>query len=236
MSDVDTSAAWTERDLWRVQLPTGEVRAMTLDALDEAFQAGLVDERSPVSAPGTTTWTTLADVAGIEPESSSSATPSLSPVATDLAPPSGALVVPPPAEASLDLDLDLDAAALQPKKGRAVAFIALGLVAAAGLAFAATRVGAFAASASNALVAPVEEKAAGAAPPPVSTVFEPAEGTSGKPSLTEEQKQRLLEADKARESSRKAKTPAAPARAPRGKGSSPFVNGGDKYDPLNGAL
>lgn len=232
---VDTSAAWTDRDLWRVQLPGGEVRAMTLDALDEAFQAGLVDERCPVSAPGTSTWTTLAEVAGIDPEPSSSATPSLSPVATDLAPPSVAPSGPTHSAASAELD-ELDAAALAPKKGRAAAFVALGLVAAAGLVFAATRVGAFAASASNALVAPVEEKAAAAAPPPVSTVFEPAEGTSGKPSLTEEQRQRLLEADKARESARKAKTPAAPARGPRAKASSPFVNGGDKYDPLNGAL
>ena len=53
-------------DLWRVQLGTGEIRAMSLDALDDAFQAGTIDEGTPVLAPGATSWAKLADAAGLD--------------------------------------------------------------------------------------------------------------------------------------------------------------------------
>ena len=58
--------------------------------------------------------------------------------------------------------------------------------------------------------------------------------------LSEDQRKRLLEADKARESTRKARPAtggaATGARRPAGEKGAPFVNGGDKFDPLNGAL
>ena len=53
-------------DLWRVQLGNGEIRAMSLDALDDAFQAGTIDEGTPVLAPGAVTWTKLADAAELQ--------------------------------------------------------------------------------------------------------------------------------------------------------------------------
>ena len=62
--------------------------------------------------------------------------------------------------------------------------------------------------------------------------------------LTDEQKTKLAEADKAREAAAAARDakrakdrPSGPARrGPREKSSQPFVNSGNKYDPLNGAL
>src|SRR4051794_24936555 len=47
---IDTTDSGIE--LWRVQLSTGELRAMSLDALDDAFQAGVINESTPVLPPG----------------------------------------------------------------------------------------------------------------------------------------------------------------------------------------
>lgn len=57
-------------DCWRVLLLTGEVRAMSLDELDEAFQAGLIDAETPLLPPGESMWTRVGVAAGLdEPES-----------------------------------------------------------------------------------------------------------------------------------------------------------------------
>jgi len=69
MSDFDGAAASAIQDeLWYVQLAADDVRTMTLDQLDEAFQSGGISASTYVCQVGSTTWETLADVAGIEPE------------------------------------------------------------------------------------------------------------------------------------------------------------------------
>jgi hypothetical protein len=240
MTSHDTTASTT--DLWRVQLATGEVRAMSLDALDDAFQAGVISESSPVLPPGATAWTRLADAAGLDAPEHESNVPSVAPMAVSIEESTGN-ATPYGARADYVLpDLDVDALedeAFKPKRGRVFAVIGLAALFAGGLGFAATRVGNIADVAKSSLSAP-GPKAAAAAPPPAVDLNEVAPAKT----LTEEQKAKLAEADKARETAaaardakRKQDRPAGPTkRGPREKTTTPFVNGGNKYDPLNGAL
>lgn len=229
-------------DLWRVQLSTGEIRTMTLDLLDEAFQAGTIDEATPVLAPGAESWSTLGEAAGLEaPAAVESPIHSVAPVELD-----SAATPTPPAFATSDAMKDLDLDSLPPdafkaKKGRVYAGIAVAAVLVAGIGFAATRLAPVTSSAANAMSAEAALKAAGAAP---AQATEDEKAVARLKALTEEQRVKLLEADKARE----ARAAAAAAKkkeaaaTPRGKagtakgGSTPFASGGDKYDPLNGAL
>jgi len=246
-------------DLWRVQLGTGEVRVMSLDALDDAFQSGLIDESTPVLPPGAVAWTKLADAAGLDapappapPASPASPAevdnvPSIAPIAVSLSNSETQTTgnATPYGQSPYSLpDLDIDSMhdeAFKPRKGRVFAFIGLAVVLAGGLGFAATKMGNIASSATSSLSAPNPDKAAAAAPPPAAVDVPPA--TPAK-TLTDEQKAKLAEADKAREAAaaaREAKRakdrPSSPARrGPREKSSQPFVNGGSKFDPLNGAL
>jgi hypothetical protein len=55
-------------DLWYVQMDNGDLRELTLDELDEAFNAGLIHENTFVMEVGGTEWQTLADVAGLNEE------------------------------------------------------------------------------------------------------------------------------------------------------------------------
>ena len=243
-TDVNTHAGM---DLWRVQLATGEIRVMSLDALDDAFQSGLITESTPVLPPGAAAWTKLADAAGLDSAAPEGApqnnVPSVAPMAVNVGETTGNATPYEMSPYSLP-DLDIDAMhdeAFKPKKGRVFAVIGLAIVLVGGLGFAATKAGNVASSASDSLSAPAAEKAAAAQPPPaavdVNTVA-PAK------TLTDEQKAKLAEADKAREAAaaaREAKRakdrPSAPARrGPREKSSQPFVNSGNKFDPLNGAL
>jgi hypothetical protein len=52
--------------LWYVQLPDGDVHRVTLDQLDEGFQAGHVDASTMVLAAGATRWEKLGQLAGID--------------------------------------------------------------------------------------------------------------------------------------------------------------------------
>ncbi|HWA75776.1 MAG TPA: hypothetical protein VG937_25745 [Polyangiaceae bacterium] len=59
----------TETDeRWYVQFDSGEVRLMTLEELDAAFEASEVHENTFVIQVGETKWQTLADVAGLSEE------------------------------------------------------------------------------------------------------------------------------------------------------------------------
>jgi hypothetical protein len=112
------------------------------------------------------------------------------------------------------------------------------LVGAAG--FGASRVaGSAGASAQNSLSAHgPDTKAAAATPPPEAVDPSTLEGSRAR-ALTEDQKAKLAEADKAREAKeaqKKKDRPAPPARRAPHEKSAPFVNGGNKFDPLNGAL
>ena len=251
MSSEDTPSAGHEEDshvtthagmdLWRVQLMTGEVRVMSVDALDDAFQAGIITESTPVLPPGATAWTRLADAAGLDAPSHESNVPSVAPMAVSISESTGD-ATPYGARTDLSLpDLDLEALedeAFKPKRGRVFAVIGLAALFAGGLGFAATRMGNIAGVAQSSLSAP---KAAAAAPPPAAVDLNEAAPAKA---LTEEQRAKLAEADKARataaaarEAQRQKDRPSAPAkRGPREKTTTPFVNGGNKYDPLNGAL
>lgn len=217
-------------DLWSVKLPTGEVRAMSLDALDEAFQSGLLTEATPVLPPGATTWTTLADAAGLEAPVAEPVQ-SLAPVAMSVSESSGR-------SPAVELDLDtLPDEAFKPKKGRMLAFAIVGLAVVGGLGFGALRVANVDAKVQSSQAV---NAVAAAVPPPAATDLGEAAPTRV---LTDEQKARLAEADKAREAAaaaaaaKRAKDrPSPTSGAKRKPGAAPFVNSGDKYDPMNGAL
>lgn len=245
-TDVTTLAGM---DLWRVQLASGEVRAMTIDALDDAFQAGTIDEATPVLPPGAVAWTRLADAAGLDapaaaaatPPSPESAVPSVAPMAVSVATPSTPLHLgrDPLAFAEVPDLPEYEPADFKTSKSKIFVGIGLAVMLVGGLGFAASRVASSAsASASNAITATAPETKAAAAQPPPAAVDPNVEGAKGRV-LTEEQKAKLAEADKARaaaDAQKKKDRPAPPAhRAPRDK-SAPFTNGGSKYDPLNGAL
>jgi len=245
---IETPTA-TGIDLWRVQLPTGEMRAMSLDALDDAFQSGLITESTPVLPPGATAWTKLADAAGLEEEAPSELSqevgaPSLAPLAVSLSYDESTAPSTPyeqqraAALAALDID-SLPDTAFKAKKGRLFAGIGMALLMAGGIGFAATKVN-LPGSATNALTA--QQRAAAAQQAPAAAV-DLEEATRRTAALNEEQKKRLAEFDRVnaeREAQKKRDRPAPPpslkARGAKEKTSQPFVNSGNKYDPLNGAL
>jgi DNA segregation ATPase FtsK/SpoIIIE-like protein len=246
MSSNEMNATATGIDLWRVQLPTGEMRAMSLDALDDAFQSGLITESTPVLPPGATAWTKLADAAGLDEEPPSEPiAPSLAPLAVSVLTFDESTADATPYEqqraaalAALDLDA-LPDTAFKAKKGRLFAGIGMALLLAGGIGFAATKVN-LPGSATNALTA--QQRAAAAQQAPAAAV-DLDEATRRAATLNEEQKKRLAEFDKAnaeREAQKKKDRPAPPpsprARGAKEKTSQPFVNSGNKYDPLNGAL
>jgi hypothetical protein len=258
------------RDVWRVQLGTGEIRAMTLDALDAAFEKGIIDESTPVLAPFAPTWSTLGIVAGLEEDTQPDLTPSLSPVALSTPPPlpttTDRPVAPDAFVSGRDLDLDLpEASEMRPRRGLVIGVVATSVVGLIALPIVITSI-----TDSR----PVDVKATSVAaqlPPPTPSpstkggieereMAKEAAATSGVSPhqlLDEDQKKQLAEADKAREEKEKARkaaekaaaektggraekaaapTPAAPPKRKPEKAPPALLNGGDRFDPLNGAL
>lgn len=231
-------------DIWHVQLATGDVRPMTLDELDRAFHAGVLDAQSHVFAPGASVWVPLGQIAGLDASEAPEAeapVASLAPVAMAPAGESSQ-----PRSSGLDVhedatDLDMLAAGFARRRRRMALLggTAVGIALAGVLAVVAfTKLGATA-SAASAPPARQEMAQTPAAPPPAATTLD--EASASRSVLSDEQRKRLLEADKKREADlqRKAKPAAPPSRAKGGSkssGNSPFVNGGNKYDPLNGSL
>jgi hypothetical protein len=239
-------------ELWRVQLSTGEIRMMTLDALDRAFDDGLIDARVPVLAPGASAWTTLGEAAGLELDEEEAPktdqTPSLSPVA--LGPPSSAAISlgdRPEPESLLDLDLPDNFEELRPRRRTVVVGgIVSGMAAMVMLAVVVARVGS-----GMPATADITSSAAAVQAPPVAAVEslpaakeepkkEEPKKEDAKPELSDWQKRMLVDADKAREEKAKAKREAEKAAHPpapkKPKASPGLLNGGDRFDPLNGAL
>lgn len=248
--------------LWRVQLSTGEIRMMTLEALDEAFDEGLIDARVPVLPPGASAWTTLGEAAGLDEATPPDQAPSLSPIA--ISPPSSTSCVPDvdePSSPRLDLDLPEELVFSARSRRRAVfgGIAGVGALALA-LAVVAGKVGGSVPTASNVNAAfaveapppaavealpqpeqqPVKEQAASEQP----AKEQPAKADE-KAELSDWQKRMLLDADKAREDKARAKrqekveklekTERQPKK-PSTKTSHGLLNGGDRFDPLNGAL
>jgi hypothetical protein len=235
MESVETQS---QADIWRVQLATGGSRTMTLDELDEAFQNGDIDEGTPVLPPGSTNWVRLADAAGLDAPSAEPA-PSLAPVAVSAAPlppdttrnvqssTDVAPEIPPP---PVDLST-LDDNAFKSNKGKRFAMIGGIAAVILGLgAFGAIKLGAAASTVGPSPLLKGYANAPQAAEELPAPAFKPA-------ALTEDQKRKLQEADKARKAKQPVNTGGAqPNGASHQKGSAPFVNSGDKYDPLNGNL
>jgi len=56
----------TDNDLWHVKWPSGSTATGTLDQLDDAYQAGTINEETLVRRDGTGDWITLAQAAGLK--------------------------------------------------------------------------------------------------------------------------------------------------------------------------
>src|SRR4051794_35171163 len=113
---IDLRASGSDLDLWSVQLPGGIVRTMTLDELDNAFQAGTIGERTMVLKAGAIHWTTLGDAAGLQDEAEEEQPNSLAPFATDVAA-SYSPPIPRSPLPSIDLSLSTsELAAFRPKR------------------------------------------------------------------------------------------------------------------------
>jgi len=76
-----------DADHWYVMLADGDVHRVTLDQLDDAFQAGHIDQETLVLAEGAKLWTKLGKLAGLEetpPPPRVPVTNSFRPVSVDL--------------------------------------------------------------------------------------------------------------------------------------------------------
>jgi hypothetical protein len=240
-------------EFFRVQLPTGAIRTLSLDELDDWYQTGQIDEETYVLRSGTAQWTKLGELAGIDPEpqgSATSAEPSMPvapwPPAVAACPPSE----PPPSvglysvrpvvsDIGGGLDSGLDDVDAPPafRSGLSKRWVVLGVAAAlilGGLGMAATRGTSTRASASAANVSSnlVAAPLPAANPPPAAAA--PAGDPTKDSRLTEDQKRALGEADKSRAARLKARS-VAPARSTH-KATKVFHKGGNKYDPLNSSL
>jgi hypothetical protein len=230
-----------DHDLWYVKTADGDVDRMTLDQLDEAFNAGRIDENVTVLPAGESNWVRLGTLLGIDQPATPSPM-SFAPVPNSMRP------------VSIDLsDDDPEIAKLHKKSRKGVGFA----VAAAVLLIPAGILGAnrmhLGASLSSDS-APNVAAAAVQAPPPVTAAPPPpapapppppttaaTANASADGRLTDEQKAKLAAADKALDAKIKSKQK---ARAISGGGhhstpkykSQGFTSGGNKYDPLNSGI
>ena len=203
-----------DEDLWFVQLPTGAVRAMTLDELDAAYQSGTIDEGTLVRRDGQSTWTKLSDELG----------------ASEPAPPPEPPVAPSVRPVVMELDADDFA---PPRSSKKRVFVGLGVAAAAAIAIAA-----FGVTKLDGVHADVNASVANAAQLPQLPPSD-VQPAAQKAALTEEQKKALAEKDaqlnqKMDQKRRDRATKSAPVT--RTTQPPPFHNSGDAYDPLNSKL
>jgi hypothetical protein len=242
---------------WHVQVTKGDVRLWTIDQLDAAFKAELVDESTYVLEVGKTEWMQLGILLGLgEEEAAPPAAAPIAPVYAALAPepfvpsvspvtlgesPSIAPYSTAPIAADLD-DLDSPAAFRSSKKGPKLIGAGVAVVLAAAAAFAFTHgTPAPDASAAAAAVAVAPPPPAPAPPPPAPAAdTKPADDPAGS-RLSGDQKEKLAALDKVHQAriAAQQKSRAAAVTHRKGKASkekSPFRNGGDKYDPLNAKL
>jgi len=230
-----------DENLWYVKTADGDVHRVTLDQLDEAFQAGRIDENVMVLAAGAQKWSKLSDLAGLDEPAAPVPVPAPSMLPNSLRP------------VSMDLSLDLDDENAFKKKSRKPLVIGatVGLLAIFGGILFLNRAHVVtddAPVAAAAATAPI----AAAAPPPVDTTPvaplpltppAPAPTDSTLNKLSDDQKAKLAAADKALEQKSKArkKTRAESAAASvhtssRKYKSQGFTTGGAKGDPLNASF
>jgi hypothetical protein len=195
---------------------------MTLDALDRAFEEGVIDARVPVLAPGSSRWVTLGEAAGIE-EPTTDPAPSLSPIAisapgSEPAPSDIALLSDSDIHDDIDLPDELELAKLR-RRGVLTGAISGVLALAAMLAVVADKMGGAAVPADVKPTTAVEAPplAAEALPPPApaptpapppaqepAPVVEPAKNVNS--SISDWRKKLLSDADKAQQDKPRAKS------------------------------
>lgn len=227
----------SDNELWYVKTADGDVDRMTLDELDEAFNAGRIDENVTVLPAGQQNWVRLGVLLGLDAAPPPAHAP-LPMTPTAFAMPQSIRPV------SLDLS-DMGDDPFAPKKSRKgkVFGSLLAVVAVAGGIFAATRAAGHV-NASAATAAIVVPPAAPPSPPPPAVDPTPAPPPAAAPipdhGLTDAQKQALAAQDKVREDKAKARKK---GRGFSGGGghqakykSQGFTTGGNKYDPLNANL
>ena len=220
-------------EIWNVAMASGEIRSMTVDELDTAFDDGSINVNTRVLPPGTTEWVRLGKAAGLD-------SPQTAPVAPSLPPPPPVQSFPPVAFDGLGSSgsSDFDPALLNPPKNRGILY-GLGGVAVFGILFAAFS-GSEGPPATNA-AAGLAVNAAKPTPAAVDVAPQKPAQTAAPAAaqLTDEQRKALLEADKKVEAKRKGKgAPVPGGRGPttRPNEANPFNNGGDAHDPLNSKL
>jgi hypothetical protein len=220
-----------DESLWYVKTPDGDVHRVSLDQLDEAFQAGRIDENVMVLAAGATKWAKLGALAGLDEPAPTPAVPnSLRPV-------------------SMDLSLDVDENAFRKKshKGLVIGTV-VGLLAVFGgiLVLNRAHVGSssdtapVAAAAAPAAPDPIPAAAAAQAPMPTTTAT-PAPTDSNLNKLNDDQKVKLAAADKALELKSKARKKNRAVEVGKSHSSAKyksqgFTTGGNKFDPLNASF
>jgi hypothetical protein len=226
-------------NLWYVKTADGDVHGVTLDQLDEAFQAGRIDENVMVLAAGETKWARLGALAGLDaPPPASYAPNSLRPVSMDLG-------------NGLDLD-GLDENAFRKKSPRGLVIgAAVGIFAILGGILVMNRAHIGGDASTAAAAPPPVAVAAPAAPPPVvaaspappmpTTMAAPVATVDSAIQLSDDQRAKLAAADKALELKSKARKKNRAANSPSVHHSAKyksqgFTSSGSKFDPLNANL
>lgn len=217
--------AHSEDPLWFVQFSSDEVRCLGLDDLDQAFQAGTIDESTLVREDGSSAWMTLgAMLAG------DASVPEAAPISVP--PPSAA---PPPVVAELDLAGDMPSFGASRKRAAIFGVVAvLGVVGA--VAVTAGRMSGSSLPDTSKVTASL-----GGAAGPLAQQAQPELAPDAGTRFNEDQRRLLLEADKKRDAESNARRAAAGrsgSNAPSRpiKIGDPITKGGSKYDPLNGQL
>jgi hypothetical protein len=235
-------------DRYYTQIEAGDVRLFTVDQLDAAFNAGLIDEGTYVRLEGQSRWQTLGEVDPVI----SSAPHSIAPVVT---------AIPHFAPGGVDVDEQLETLLKRPKTGLKVlagsavlAVCALGfvLVQSASVDAPSPKIAEEAARRSGANVrqadpAPAMVDANGSSSSHAREKKDPStelavdaqehEQKLGHERLTEETKEALRVSDSKRAAPKTKKASAAVHRAASKAGKAPgFKSGGSTYDPLNAKL
>lgn len=244
-------------DAFHVMFAAGELRILSLDELDEAFNSGKIDERTFVLSPGSSEWTRLGELLGLDEAPAAPAPvpqPAARPVmhAAPVAPIPSVIVAAPALDfaaaalstrpVAFDLDDEISVEHLRPKRRAplvvAIAMVALGVggffaFRSANLSDAATTASAAAAAVPATPPGPVVTPTITPTVPVVAPIDD-----NHRVVLTDDQKRALAAADKAHATKAATQHAARAAAAPHTKHSKEkvFHNGGSAYDPLNGSL
>lgn len=230
-----------------MRLPTGEIEVVTASALEDAFRCGLADARTPVRSVGSPVWSALAEVAEIEtsdPRSLGSLLPvSLEAPEADLE-----------NEQAWKIRREIDTSTMKPGRGR-LALASMAIVGCIALAVVGGEKLSQNASAERFAQAHLARRVAATPEVPLPRATperqevlralhdeqdDPVKRRAAERRVRElELIRRLKEAANPhrteRQHAKRSKTPIEPP-ASWNPSSTPFTDGGDPRDPLNGAL